>query len=137
MWKTHKELASDHLASTIMASLGNINELILHDLSDEGTCLLDIVNSILTLDNFSGTMLRASPLMEKLRSVTEVTGIPWVKWKYRCRRLLRGDHVSADTITNAELWINEGVDYFSTVQCPIEEDIYNFLRLMLCTQTTL
>ncbi|KAJ7820870.1 hypothetical protein B0H14DRAFT_2832882 [Mycena olivaceomarginata] len=124
MWGTSNERDTGHLASIIMAFLGNINELISHGLSDEGTSLLDIANSIITLDRFSGLMLRGvSPLMEKLRNVAEVTGIPWVKWKYRCRQLQMGGQVSAELLTDAEFWINEGVDYFGTVQCPIEEVI--------------
>jgi hypothetical protein len=81
MWNTHRQLASDHLASTIMASLGNINELTLQGLSDDETSLLGIVNSIFTLRHFSNVMLRGpSPFMEKIRDLAKANDIPWLKW---------------------------------------------------------
>lgn len=68
-------------------------------------------------------MLRGpSPFMEKIRDLAEANDIPWLKWRYRCSQL-HGDSVSPHLTADAEVWINEGVEYFSTINCPIGEGI--------------
>jgi hypothetical protein len=124
MWENYKELDSGNLTSTILASFGNINELLSQGLAEERSALLGIANSIITLSSLSAIMLRGiSPLLEKLGNLTEETDIPPLKWRYRCAQLRFNAHFSLSRTINAEVWINEGVEYFSTVPCPIAEGI--------------
>jgi hypothetical protein len=101
----------------ITASLGNIHELILQALSEDQSSCLEITDSIIRLNKFSEMMLKgASPLMERLATLVDTMSIPGLQWKYRCAQIA-SPLISAD----AEVWINEGVEYFNTVQCPIKE----------------
>jgi hypothetical protein len=124
MWRTYKDLDSGNLGSTILASFSNITELLLQGLTEERSSLLDIVNSIITLNNVSEIMLKGiSPLMEKLRNLIEETDIPPLKWRYRCYQLRAHAQRGPSLTTDAEVWINEGVNYFSTVPCPVQDGI--------------
>jgi hypothetical protein len=127
MWENHKELDSGNLASTIMAYLGNINELLLQGLTEERNALLGIANSIFTMAHLSAMMLRGvSPLMDKLCNLTEETDIPPLKWRYRCGRLRFYAQTGLSLTTDPEVWIKEGVDYFSARHSPIGEGIEIF-----------
>lgn len=134
VWNTHRELASNHLTSVIMASFGNINELTLQGLSDEAS-LPGIIDSIFTLIHLSNVMLRGpSPFMEKLWELAEVNNVPWLKWRRRCHQLY-GDNLSGQRLLNGEVWIKEGAEYFRTVHCSITEgisippDLYSALKI--------
>ncbi|KAF8212730.1 hypothetical protein K438DRAFT_1928012 [Mycena galopus ATCC 62051] len=116
LWQTHKELGSGNLISIIMTSLGNIRELFSQGLSDE-TSLPDTVNSIIHLNNLTVIMMMGkTPLVDKLATLAETRGLAWLKWTYRCLQLY-----SLTASKDLNTWITEGVDYFNTVQHPIEE----------------
>ncbi|KAF8186092.1 hypothetical protein K438DRAFT_1038668 [Mycena galopus ATCC 62051] len=117
LWTRHRQLASGNLVPTLRASLGNIHELILQGLSEDRPCWLDITNSIIRLNTFTKIMLKGpSPLMNKVADLAETAGIPPLNWRYRCEQLC-----SASASADLECWINDGVEYYSTVHCPIEE----------------
>ncbi|KAJ7183817.1 hypothetical protein C8R46DRAFT_1308877 [Mycena filopes] len=107
IWRVHREeLSSGNLVLRLTNSLGNITGLFLHGLAKDPSSSVMIGNSILTLNHLSIIMLKGvTPLMRKLPE----------SW------LLRGS--APVSVTDAERWITEGLEYFSTVQRPVEEAV--------------
>ncbi|KAJ7452941.1 hypothetical protein FB451DRAFT_1521160 [Mycena latifolia] len=126
IWEIHQQLPSADLVPKIVSYLGNINGLMLQGLIDDQPALSDIGHSILTLNQFSHTMLKgSSSLTQHLPHLIEMTGDSRLRWSYACASLQ--GRMPPSVIIDAELLIAEGFEHFNTVQCHIEEaaNFYN------------
>jgi hypothetical protein len=75
VWESHRELPSGNLAPDLVSHLGNINQLILAGLlTERKSACIELGKSIISLDNFSATMLKGnSPLFQRLPRLIEDT----------------------------------------------------------------
>lgn len=92
-------------------------------LTEEKSTCQDISYLILGLNNFSRTMLKGkSPLVQKLPYLIEFTGDSLLRWRYACAYLARkiSDLTPAGEV---ECLVTQGVEFFTTVQCPIREGL--------------
>ncbi|KAJ7655939.1 hypothetical protein B0H17DRAFT_1146271 [Mycena rosella] len=120
IWDAHQQLPSGDLVPKLMGYLGNIDGLLLQGLNDDQSAWKDIAHSILTFSSFSSAMLKGnSQLIQKLPGLIEATGDAHLRWSYVCVRLR--NRISSVGNTNTELLITEGIQYFTTVQCHIDE----------------
>ncbi|KAJ7452882.1 P-loop containing nucleoside triphosphate hydrolase protein [Mycena latifolia] len=119
IWDTFRQLPSADLVPKMVSHLGNINGLMLQGLIDDEAALSNIGHSILTLNNFSITMLKGnSSLTQHLSGVIERTGDSRLRWSDICAYLRR----KIPPFVAAERLIADGLEHFNTVQCNIEED---------------
>jgi hypothetical protein len=113
LWKSRNlQLPSGNLAPLLVAHLGNINELVLHDLAtEEKAASLEMVDSIITLDHFSGVMLQGhSPLAPRLPQLIDATGDAGLRWRYATTRLSSPGRFPR--IQDLDALIKEGIQYF-------------------------
>ncbi|KAJ6578156.1 P-loop containing nucleoside triphosphate hydrolase protein, partial [Mycena capillaripes] len=117
---SYTQLSRGDLLPRISSHLGNINDLILQSLINDKSALSEIGFSILELNSISITMMKgSSPLIQMLPYLINLTGDSRLRWRYACE-YLRGA-ASPLVAQDAECLITQGVEYFNTVQCPIQE----------------
>ncbi|KAF7342912.1 NB-ARC domain-containing protein [Mycena sanguinolenta] len=115
MWGEKRELPANNLAPVVVASMGNINELLRYGLTSgaEKSTQIEIGYSIIALDSFSAAMLKGNiALFHLLPQIIEDTGDAGLRWKYTGRCI--SNPVLTKRIMNAEAVIEEGVQYFQT-----------------------
>ncbi|KAJ7471133.1 hypothetical protein FB451DRAFT_1368231 [Mycena latifolia] len=122
LWDYYRDINTGDLVPRITSYLGNINDLMLHVLATDDQAHLDIAYSILKLNLFSVIMLKGPiTLVQKVPGLIEQTRDSRLRWMY-ASACLRG-HSSSRVFEDAEILIAEGVQYFSTGECPLNEAI--------------
>ncbi|KAJ6550777.1 P-loop containing nucleoside triphosphate hydrolase protein, partial [Mycena vulgaris] len=123
VWESYQQLPSGDLAPRLVASLGNLHNLLLCGLADDPDAKIDIAHSILLLNTFSRTMLKGNSLLTKqVPNLIKETGDPQLRWSYACE-YLRG-RIPPIVDTDAEIFVAEGIQYFRMVQCPIDQAVH-------------
>ncbi|KAJ7874636.1 hypothetical protein B0H13DRAFT_1894461 [Mycena leptocephala] len=116
VWSSTQQLASGNLSPDLIAYVGNINELMRHCLStDLDSACMEIANGIITLDNFSATMVQGhGPLLRLVPDLIELSG---------------DHHCDGNTLRDASAILKCSVQYFNTgTQSPKEAvHFYNAL----------
>ncbi|KAJ7883740.1 hypothetical protein B0H13DRAFT_2537963 [Mycena leptocephala] len=130
VWESHRELPSGNLARDLVSHLGNVNQLILAGLLTEGKSAgIKLGKSIITLDHFSGKMLKGqSPLFQRLPHLIEEMDDATLRWQYR-GRILRDSFYHL--VPDADSWIDEGVHYFNAGRAPVRQAVH-FYNAVAC-----
>jgi hypothetical protein len=120
LW-SKRRLPSGNLVPELVSHLGNINQLILEGLlTEDKSTWVGIGQSIITLDGFSGIMLKGdSPLLQKLPHLIEVTGDETLRWRY-ASWILRNARYRY-LIRDPDILIKEGIQYFNAGAHPVRQ----------------
>ncbi|KAJ7041220.1 hypothetical protein C8F04DRAFT_1391323 [Mycena alexandri] len=123
VWYTHQDLSSGDLVPHLGSHMGNIRELLLHGPPPNSQSEYLIVgHGLIVLLRFMRLMLignSGDSLMKKLPYLIEVTGNSQLRWAYTCD-YLRG-YIPPTVPADAERLMMDGLEYFATVQSPVEE----------------
>ncbi|KAJ7107030.1 hypothetical protein C8R44DRAFT_744900 [Mycena epipterygia] len=114
LWDLNHQLPFNDLVPRITSNFGNINDLLAHVLlTQDRPAYLEVAYSILKLNSLSVVTLQgASPLIKKLPDLVRSTGDSQLRWRYAAA-CLRGDlDTSSTPVADAEVLIDEGVQYF-------------------------
>jgi hypothetical protein len=121
VWKSKHLLPSGNLATELVGHLGNINELFLEGLlTKEKSAWIAIADSIMTLDLFSGAMLKGhSQLFQRLPHLIQVTGDAALRWAYTSQILTKPEY--HHLIQDPAVLIEEGLQYFNDGNRPVRQ----------------
>ncbi|KAJ7837740.1 hypothetical protein B0H13DRAFT_2421035 [Mycena leptocephala] len=123
VWKSKHLLPSGNLATELVGHLGNINELFLEGLlTKEKSAWITIADSIMTLDLFSGAMLKGhSQLFQRLPHLIQATGDAALRWAYTSQILTKPEY--HHLIQDPAVLIEEDLQYFNDGNRPVRQAV--------------
>ncbi|KAF7332859.1 NB-ARC domain-containing protein [Mycena venus] len=124
LWSSTRRLPSGNLIPELVGYLGNINALMLEGLLTEDESAWTAIScSIVTLDEFSSTMIKGnSPLFQRLPHLVKVTGSAELRWRYGSRCLHNPESLHSLT-EDPDVWIEEAAGYFNGGAHSIEQAV--------------
>ncbi|KAJ7147373.1 P-loop containing nucleoside triphosphate hydrolase protein, partial [Mycena filopes] len=130
LWNSHQDLSSGDLVPNLAGHIGNIRELLLQGpLPDTQSECLSVGHTIIRFHRFARLMLKRESgysLAKRLPYLIEVTGDPQLRWSYACDYLW--GFIPPIVPGDADCLMKDGLEYFATVQRPIEEGTYMCFR---------